>query len=383
MASPQSRLRQRRRVLLWSVPVLVLLLAMAVVAVNVVLAGRAAVNAFNTHDIDALRTAVERLRGFALIDSATTAFANGDLLVLEGRLTDAEAEFAKALDSTAADESCPVRVNLELVRESLADLAVYAGRIEEAGRLYRGAAEVITGAPAGCFADNTDPNEERRAIRADAESRLDRKLENLKRPPPPKPTRVPVVTPEPPPPPDTPAEEHPVPPSVQALPGENLPVPPPPGSGPEGESGGSGAAPDGQPGGSGDQPGEEGERSGGQGEQPGGEGEQPGGPGPDGQPGAQQPAPDGQPGDRASGEQQSGEQPAADPQQQGDPGGQPVVDPSGPQPQILEPVGADGLPIAEADVASPRPELGAGGKEPIDRLQKLLEDANSFGGQAE
>ncbi|MGE2716593.1 hypothetical protein ACQI4L_21265, partial [Mycolicibacterium litorale] len=62
----------------------------------------------------------------------------------------------------------------------------------------------------------------------------------------------------------------------------------------------------------------------------------------------------------------------------------PVADPATPNPaRILGPVGPDGLPLGDADVAAPdltlRPEEGA----PIDRLRALLEAANSYGGQRE
>jgi len=179
---PRARLRTRRRVLLLSAPVLVVLVALAASVVSLALAERAAVNAFNMHDATALRDAVDRLRKFAVIDAAAVPFAEGDLFVLEGRLSEAEKRFADALADTSAGDSCPVRINLELVREVLGDLAAEDGRIDDARRWYDSASQVVDGAPAGCFADSADPHEERRAVLADTRPRLQRKLAELKKP---------------------------------------------------------------------------------------------------------------------------------------------------------------------------------------------------------
>jgi hypothetical protein len=323
---PRSRQRLRRRLLLYSAPVLAVLLLGAAAAVTVVLVSRSAVEAFNDHDIDALRADVEQLRSFGVVDAGAIAFAEGDLHVLEGNLTEAEARFAESLQRIDAAASCPVRVNLELVRETLGDLAVESGRIDDADKLYNSAIKVVTEAPAGCFADNTDPTADRRAVRADAQPRLQRKLAAIHQPPPPPPSLA-TVTPEPTPPPGTsgppgqPAPQLPpigqpgagqpgaTPPPLPPLPGENLPAPPPP--------------PPPAP-----------------------------GPGPDAGP------------------------PGEGPLQVADP------DAANP-PRILSQVGPDGIPIGDPNVAGPPLNLKPGEGEPLDALQKMLENANSYGGDRE
>src|SRR5689334_19312494 len=99
---PHSRLRFRRRLLLYS--------AAAVAVLAVVQVSRSAVDAFNNHDIDALRADVDQLRSFGVIDEGAVVFAEGDLRVLEGKLADAEERFAESLQSTDAAASCPIRV---------------------------------------------------------------------------------------------------------------------------------------------------------------------------------------------------------------------------------------------------------------------------------
>jgi hypothetical protein len=323
---PHSRQRLRRRLLLYSAPVLAVLLLVAAAALTVVLVSRSAVQAFDDHDIDALRSDVERLSSFGVVDEGAIAFAEGDVHVLEGKLTEAETRFAESLQHNDAAASCPVRVNLELVRETLGDLAVGSGRIDDADRLYNSAISVVTEAPAGCFADSTDSNADRRAVRADAQPRLQRKLAALHQPPPAPPSLA-TVTPEPTPPPGAPLGP-PGPPAPQLppigppgpgqtaapappppLPGENLPAPPPP------------------------------------------------------------PPP-----------------PPAPPPDTGLPGDGPlqVADPAAANPpRILSQVGPDGLPIGDPNVAAPPLKLKPGEGEPLDVLQKMLEDANSYGGDRE
>jgi len=272
---PRARLRTRRRVLLLSAPVLVVLVALAASVVSLALAERAAVNAFNMHDATALRDAVDRLRKFAVIDAAAVPFAEGDLFVLEGRLSEAEKRFADALADTSAGDSCPVRINLELVREVLGDLAAEDGRIDDARRWYDSASQVVDGAPAGCFADSADPHEERRAVLADTRPRLQRKLAELKKPASrasgtPAPTPTPSPSPSPTKPPDPPERQQP---------GQE-------GQGPQGGPGGTGGQPaprPGQPGAGQPGAGQPGQSAEGQG--PG----QPQGPGQRGEPGGQQP----------------------------------------------------------------------------------------------
>ncbi|MDF3337928.1 hypothetical protein P3H80_10870, partial [Mycolicibacterium septicum] len=184
----QRRLRLRRRLFLYTAPVAALLALVVAGLISVVMVGNSAVDSFEKHDIEALRLDVDKLKTFGVIEPGNIAFAEGDLLVLEGKLNDAEARFSDALERFDGDDSCPVRINLELVRESLADLAVRSGRPEDADRLYNAALTVVKDATEGCFLYNTDPNEERRAVRADAKPRLERKLAAMHAPPPPPPT---------------------------------------------------------------------------------------------------------------------------------------------------------------------------------------------------
>ncbi|MDG4669369.1 hypothetical protein [Mycobacterium sp. 236(2023)] len=327
----RSHQRLRRRLLVFSAPVLVLLLAAAGAAAHIARVGDATQEAFARQDVDALRANVEQLRGYGVIDDAVVTFAEGDVLVLDGLLADADARFTDALAQIEDAEACPVRVNLELVRETLGDIAVTSGRLDDANTLYRNAITVITDAAAGCFDGNADPNEERRALRADAKARLERKLAVINAPPPPPPTAAPPVADQPPPPPGAQGGEPQgpppgLPPIAQREPGqgpgtaplppllgENLPSPP-----------------------------------------------------------QLMPVPGPAPG--------PGEPPPTPP-----PLGSGVADPNAPQAiRIMGEVGPDGIPIGDPNTAGPPLTLGpVDGEGQLGLLERLLEDANSYSGDRE
>ncbi|POX88016.1 hypothetical protein C3473_27745, partial [Mycobacterium kansasii] len=174
-----SRLRLRRQMLVCTVPAALILAALGAEITTTVLTGQDAVSDFAHHDIEALRADVATLSRFNIVDPARVAVAAADLAVLEGRLDAAENHFTDALDHTPADQSCPIRVNLELLRETRGDLATATGDTSQAEQRYNAAQQTISAAPPGCFTDNTDPNPDRRQIRRDAPARLADKIKAL------------------------------------------------------------------------------------------------------------------------------------------------------------------------------------------------------------
>ena len=131
-----GRLRLRRRLLLWSAPVVLLAVVAAIKMMSVVVVGDSTVSHFHRGDGAALQADASKLNVLNVIEPAKAPFTRGSAAVLEGRLADADTEFSRAL---ADGQSCPVRVNLELVRETrdpadpelLATLAGVAVRLAE------------------------------------------------------------------------------------------------------------------------------------------------------------------------------------------------------------------------------------------------------------
>jgi hypothetical protein len=182
----------RRKLLVYSLPVVLVVLLLAAKLISTVIAGNAAVSNFADSDVTALSDDVGTLRTLNIIEPAKAHFAAGVLAALEKRFDDADREFSRALAGTEHAHSCPARVNLALVRESLGDNAAAGFQPRQAVERYLAAKQVVEQAPQGCFAGNTDTDEERRAVRADTLVRLDAKIAGVAAPPPPPPAAPPV-----------------------------------------------------------------------------------------------------------------------------------------------------------------------------------------------
>ncbi|MFG1935001.1 hypothetical protein ACGFK1_30820 [Mycobacterium sp. NPDC048908] len=198
MKEAPARLRLRRRLLLFSAPVVIVALLAAAKMISAVVAGHSAGAHFAEGDVSGLRTAVSTMRIINVIEPAKAPFAAGTLAVLQGRLDEADSRFSEALTRADAALVCPARVNLELVREREGDLAAWEGQPDQARMFYTSALAVIQDAPAGCFVGNADPDAERRAVRNDASERLKAKMANLAAAPPPPPPPPPASPPPPP-----------------------------------------------------------------------------------------------------------------------------------------------------------------------------------------
>ncbi|MDP7705722.1 hypothetical protein [Mycobacterium sp. TY815] len=191
-----ARLRLRRRLLIYSAPLALLMVLVAAKLISVVVAGDWAASDFGRGDAGAVRDDAAVLGVANLVEPAKASFAAGAAAVLDGRLEEADADFTAALARTDVAGSCPVRVNLELVREAQGDRAAAAGDRSRADERYASALSVVGDAPPVCFADNSDPDTRRQTIRRDAANRLADKRNALNAPP-----AAPAQAPPPPPPP--------------------------------------------------------------------------------------------------------------------------------------------------------------------------------------
>lgn len=169
----------RRRLLVYSAPVALLLVIAIVKLFSVVVIGNSAAAGFTDRDTEALASDVRRLQVLDVVEPGKASFAAGALAVLEDRLAEADQNFADAAARLNGAESCSARVNLELVRETLGDRAAATSDNRAALSHYLAARDVVDRAPDGCFAGN------------DAPARLNRKIGAAGA----------VVAPNPPPPP--------------------------------------------------------------------------------------------------------------------------------------------------------------------------------------
>jgi hypothetical protein len=204
MTVKPARLRLRRRLLIYSAPLIVVALVAAAKLISVVLVGNSAISSFANGDANAVRADAAVLGVANVVEPAKAPFADGTAAVLDGRIDDADGHFTVALARTDAARSCPVRVNLELVRETQGDRAASAGDRARAEERYASALTIVGDAPQACFSGNNDADPQRRALREDAANRLAAKRTGLTAPPPalpppPPPAALPLPPPPPPP----------------------------------------------------------------------------------------------------------------------------------------------------------------------------------------
>ena len=213
MTRRPARLRLRRRLLIYSIPLTAVTLLIIIKLISVVAAEDFAVSSFARGDAKSVQVDAAILGVANLVEPANAPFAAGAAAVLDGRLEDADAQFSAALARGAAG-SCPARVNLELVRETQGDRAAAMHNRSRAAERYTSALTVVDGAPRNCFTDNQDLDPQRQIIRRDAAIRLTRKRNAL--------SEIPVSV-APPPPASAPPPAPPALPVTVAPDGRDIP----------------------------------------------------------------------------------------------------------------------------------------------------------------
>ncbi|OFB42997.1 hypothetical protein BA059_04340 [Mycolicibacterium sp. (ex Dasyatis americana)] len=177
-----SRKVLRRRLIVFSILPAVLLVGIAVKLITMVVYGSSARSDYLAYNSYGLADDVRTLKSFNVIDSYKPYFADGDRYVLEGKLAEAESEFKRSLSLVSQARSCPVRINLEVVLETLGDLKNADKHRDEAKSLWTEALKVTQEAPGGCFDTTTEPDEERRKHLNETEQRLQDKLKDPESP---------------------------------------------------------------------------------------------------------------------------------------------------------------------------------------------------------
>ncbi|WP_110797054.1 hypothetical protein [Mycolicibacterium llatzerense] len=176
-SGPHRKILRRKLLLISMLPAL-LALGIAVKLVTMVAYGQSARSDFVAYNSYGMAGDVRKLKSFNVIDSYKAYFADGDRYLLEGKLADAEAEFKKSLALVNPEDSCPVRVNLAVVLEARGDVKNAEKHRDQAKPLWQEALTVVQQAPAGCFDNSPEPDEEQRKHRNETAKRLQDKLKD-------------------------------------------------------------------------------------------------------------------------------------------------------------------------------------------------------------
>lgn len=158
-----ARLRLRRRLVLWSLPVVLLLALLAAKLALMVALGDQAREAYAAGNITGVETAAARLGFLNVIEPYKAPFARGDASVLAQDYDGARAAFEEALALAPAGsrDACQVRVNLVLSIDKLGAAATDAGLADVAKADNDRVLALVAAAPQGCFEGDATSDEGR------------------------------------------------------------------------------------------------------------------------------------------------------------------------------------------------------------------------------
>lgn len=177
-ATPRPRrLKLRRRLLLRSTPVLLLLLVFAVKLASVGILGNRLPAQFAARDQAGMNSTLEWIDVGNIGRGYREQLAAGDMLILGGDVPAANEQFKAAHEKDQA--ACPPRGNFALTSETLSDRELRQGNFFKARTLLEPAVQAAND-DKPCFATFSSPNPDIRGFVADTPERLSNKLAALK-----------------------------------------------------------------------------------------------------------------------------------------------------------------------------------------------------------
>jgi tetratricopeptide (TPR) repeat protein len=171
--------RRRKRLLWWSLPVVLLALATSLKLANLSLTAQDAIDAAETARFEESIAASDSLMTLNWFEPWIAYYDRGTASALAQEYNDATDDLSVALELAPADRACDVRVNLALAWEELGDIYAEGGYLRGAALLYDTALAVIQGGEEdGCFRgetqdDSTPPEQPSDGSQTDAGERLE------------------------------------------------------------------------------------------------------------------------------------------------------------------------------------------------------------------
>lgn len=159
-ARSTAALRRRRRLMLGSLPLLLVVLLVAIKLLSLPVLASQGAQSFAKNDGDGVGRAAQGMGVLNIVEGWKAPFALGDAYVLRGDFGAARTQFLKALEGVSAKESCKVRVNLVLSVEKLGDAKSEAKDTAGADAFYKEGTDIIQAAPPGCFAPESESNQD-------------------------------------------------------------------------------------------------------------------------------------------------------------------------------------------------------------------------------
>ena len=155
-----GRLALRRRLLIWSIPVVLLLLVFAVKLASVGVLGNRLPAQFAARDQAGMVSTLGWIDVGNIGRGYREQLAAGDMIMLGGDVPAAHEQFKAAHDKEPA--ACPPRGNFALTSETLSDRELKQGNFFKARTLLEPAVRAAND-DTSCFATSTSPNPDIRA----------------------------------------------------------------------------------------------------------------------------------------------------------------------------------------------------------------------------
>ncbi|WP_052505357.1 hypothetical protein [Frigoribacterium sp. MEB024] len=174
----QYRKRLRRRLLLWSAPVVLVVLLVALKLLSLPTFAALTQWSYGDQEFERSASLSEPLGVANVVEPWVHHFDRGTAYAQIGVLDVARQEFVTALDLAPDDAtiSCVIRVNLVLTIEAQGDAALLELRYADAEALYELGQKTVDEAPEGCFQPPDDPRQpDTSQPLDDAQQRLDEK----------------------------------------------------------------------------------------------------------------------------------------------------------------------------------------------------------------
>ncbi|MGV8884073.1 MAG: hypothetical protein ACOH1T_00600 [Microbacteriaceae bacterium] len=158
---------------LFTIPLVVLLVVVAVKLIGLSVTTQAAIVAFNRGDYPTSIERSESLMDVTLIEPYIPYFNRGDAYAASEMFVESIDDFEKALVFAPDQKKCDVRVNLALSWENLGDIYAEGGYFQGAVLLYQAAEKVIADGGDEC----TPPQQSAEDL-AESKERVEGKREN-------------------------------------------------------------------------------------------------------------------------------------------------------------------------------------------------------------
>jgi tetratricopeptide (TPR) repeat protein len=128
---------------LWTIPLVILLVVVAVKLIGLSVTNQSAINAYNNGQYERSITTSESLMDFNVIEPYIPYFNRGDAYAASEMYVESIDDFERALELAPEQKKCDVRVNLALSWENLGDIYAEGGFFQGAVLLYEAAEKVI------------------------------------------------------------------------------------------------------------------------------------------------------------------------------------------------------------------------------------------------